>query len=509
MNVNKASLFWGILLIGGGGMALAQQFGYLDQLPESAWMWVFALVSLAAFLSYALSGWREWGWLFPAGVFGGLAVTIGLATNNVDNAAVGSPLFFGLLIPFAAAYLTDRAKNWWALIPGGVMFFLAMTTLLVDNVGGEWVGALFLFLIGLSFFIVYWNNRTRTWALLVAYILGVLSLAPAMATGCTVVVKPAGTTPLTDIRCCELIDKAIQDGGGPKGVINVVTGPGSVIGEELLVNPTVRKIGFTGATDTGRRVMQSAAKDFKHVTLELGGSDPMIVCDDADLDRAVSAASVGRFFNCGQACLAVKRLYLFDNIADQFMEKLVEKAKKISVGNGLKPDTLMGPLHTKEQRQEVEEQVEDAVKRGAKILYGGQRPKGEEYDKGFYLQPTLVADVDPASRLLREECFGPALPIVRVKNLDQAIEQANNSIFGLGSSIWTRDINRAMAGAERIEAGYTWVNSAQIIYDELPFGGVKQSGLGKEHGEEAIEHYTDSKSVVIATETQSEMVGGE
>jgi acyl-CoA reductase-like NAD-dependent aldehyde dehydrogenase len=334
-------------------------------------------------------------------------------------------------------------------------------------------------------------------------------LGPALLTGNTVVVKPAGTTPLTDLRCCELIDKAIQDAGGPRGVLNVVTGPGSVVGEELLVNPTVRKIGFTGATDTGRRVMLSAAKDFKHVTLELGGSDPMIVCDDADIDRAVSAASVGRFFNCGQACLAVKRLYLFDHIADNFVNKLIEKVKKISVGNGLKGGVLMGPLHTAEQRREVEEQVEDAVKRGAKVLYGAQRPKGDDYDKGFYLQPTLVSDVDPASRLLQEECFGPALPIVRVKNLEQAIEQANNSIFGLGSSIWTRDINRAMAGAERIEAGYTWVNSAQIIYDELPFGGVKQSGLGKEHGEEAIEHYTDSKSVVIATETHSEMVGGE
>ncbi len=334
-------------------------------------------------------------------------------------------------------------------------------------------------------------------------------LGPALLTGNTVVVKPAGTTPLTDLHCCELIDKAIQEAGGPRGVLNVVTGPGSVVGEELLVNPTVRKIGFTGATDTGRRVMQSAAQDFKHVTLELGGSDPMIVCDDADIDRAVSAASVGRFFNCGQACLAVKRLYLFDRIADTFMDKLVEKVKRISVGNGSKAGVLMGPLHTAEQRREVEEQVEDAVKRGAKVLYGAQRPTGDDYDKGFYLQPTLVADVDPASRLLQEECFGPALPIVRVKNLDQAIEQANNSIFGLGSSIWTRDINRAMAGAERIEAGYTWVNSAQIIYDELPFGGVKQSGLGKEHGEEAIEHYTDSKSVVIATETHSEMVGGE
>jgi acyl-CoA reductase-like NAD-dependent aldehyde dehydrogenase len=334
-------------------------------------------------------------------------------------------------------------------------------------------------------------------------------LGPALLAGNTVVVKPAGTTPLTDLRCCEIIDKAIQNAGGPKGVLNVVTGPGSVVGEELLVNPTVRKIGFTGATDTGRRVMQSAAGDFKHVTLELGGSDPMIVCDDADIDRAVSAASVGRFFNCGQACLAVKRLYLFDRIADDFMAKLVEKAKKISVGNGLAKGTLMGPLHTKEQRQEVEEQVDDAAKRGAKVIFGGRRPKGDEFDKGFYLEPTLVADVDPDARMVREEVFGPALPIMRVKNLDQAIEQANASIFGLGSSIWTRDINRAMYGAENIEAGYTWVNSAQIIYDELPFGGVKQSGLGKEHGDEAIEHYTDSKSVVIATETQSEIIGGE
>jgi hypothetical protein len=183
MNVNKSGLFWGLLMIIGGGVALAQQFGYMDQLPDSAWMWVFALISLVALISYITSGLKEWGWLFPAGVFGGLAVTVALATNNVDNAAVGSPLFFGLLIPFAAAYLTNRTRNWWALIPGGVMLFLAMTTLLVDSVGGEWIGSMFLFLIGLSFFIVYFNNRTRTWALLVAYILGVLSIAPAMSAG--------------------------------------------------------------------------------------------------------------------------------------------------------------------------------------------------------------------------------------------------------------------------------------------------------------------------------------
>jgi hypothetical protein len=183
MNINKSNLFWGILLIGGGALALAQQMGYIDQPSEQVWMWIFAFVSLLAFLSYALSGWKHWGWLFPAGVFGGLAVTVALATNNVDSAVVGSPVFFGLLIPFAAAYLTDRSHNWWALIPGGLMLFLVLTTLLVDSAGGEWVGSMFLFLIGLSFLVVYLNNRTRTWALLVAYILGVLSIAPAMASG--------------------------------------------------------------------------------------------------------------------------------------------------------------------------------------------------------------------------------------------------------------------------------------------------------------------------------------
>jgi len=183
MNGNKSGLFWGVLLVGVGLLALARQMGYIDQVPDTLWIWIFALVSLLALLSYGLSGWQQWGWLFPAGVFGGLAVTIALAINNVDSAAVGSPLFFGLLIPFGVAYLTDRARNWWALIPGGVMLFLALTTLTVDSIGGEWIGSLFLFLIGLSFLVVYLNNRARAWALLVAYILGVLSIAPAMASG--------------------------------------------------------------------------------------------------------------------------------------------------------------------------------------------------------------------------------------------------------------------------------------------------------------------------------------
>ncbi|MFQ5849074.1 MAG: aldehyde dehydrogenase family protein [Candidatus Binatia bacterium] len=330
-------------------------------------------------------------------------------------------------------------------------------------------------------------------------------VGPALVAGNTMVIKPAGSAPLTALRCVQLIHQA----GLPKGVINMVTGPGGIVGEEILQNPKVRKIGFTGETGTGKHVMEVASKEVKRITLELGGSDPMIVCDDADLDKAVSAASVGRFFNCGQACLAIKRLYLFDKIADVFIDKLVEKVKKLRLGNGLKPGTSLGPLHTAGQRQEVEEMVEDAVKRGAKILYGGQRPRGEEYDQGYFLLPTLLANVDPDSRVFTEECFGPALPIMRVRDLEDAIAQSNRSIFGLGSSVWTKDLDKAMRAAEQIDSGYTWINSAQIIYDELPFGGVKQSGLGKEHGNEAIDYYTETKSVVVATEVKSQAAGGQ
>ena len=184
MKINRSGLFWGLLLIAAGAVALAQQMGYIEQFSDPQfWIWTFAFVSLLAILEFAMSSWRQWGWLFPAGVFGGLAMTITLATNAIDSAAVGTPLFVGLLVPFAVAYLMDRAQNWWALIPGGVMFFLALVTLLVDSTGGEWIGALFLFMIAGSFLLVYLNNRTRTWALLVAYITGVLGIAPLMSTG--------------------------------------------------------------------------------------------------------------------------------------------------------------------------------------------------------------------------------------------------------------------------------------------------------------------------------------
>jgi succinate-semialdehyde dehydrogenase/glutarate-semialdehyde dehydrogenase len=321
-------------------------------------------------------------------------------------------------------------------------------------------------------------------------------VGPALVAGNTMVVKPAETTPLTDLRVIELMTRA----GLPAGVLNCITGQGSVVGQALIEHPQVAKIGFTGSTEVGRQVMASAAKTIKRVTLELGGSDPLIVCDDADIDQAVSAASVGRFFNCGQACLAIKRIFVFEAVADEFTAKLVAKVKKLTVGPGLEAGSRLGPLHTPGQRAEIEGQVQDAVERGAKLLAGGRRPEGTQYEQGNFYLPTVLTDVAPDSRVMTEEVFGPAVPIVPVKDLDEAIARANSSIFGLGSSIWTRDLNKATRAAERLEAGYTWINSVAKIYDELPFGGFKQSGVGQEHGSEAIDHYMATKAVVIKTE---------
>lgn len=322
-------------------------------------------------------------------------------------------------------------------------------------------------------------------------------LGPAFITGNVVVAKPSDTTPLTTLRIAEIMHEA----GLPAGVFNVVTGTGPDAGQALAEHPLVRKIAFTGSTPVGKKLMALAANDLKRVTLELGGSDPIIVCDDANLDRAASAASVGRFFNAGQACLATKRLYVFENVADEFVEKLTAKVRKLKVGPGTAEGIMLGPLHSSGGRDLVEEQVQSAVDSGAKVLHGAKRPEGNGYDKGNFYEPTLLLEPSHDSRVATEEVFGPALPVWRVGNMEEALELANGSMFGLGSSIWTADLNRASDAAERLEAGYTWINSPQIVYDELPFGGWKQSGYGKEHGIEALDYYTETKAVVVKRAT--------
>lgn len=326
-------------------------------------------------------------------------------------------------------------------------------------------------------------------------------VGPALAAGNTMIIKPASTTPLATLRTVELMLQATYAGGKktlPPGALNVVTGPGGEVGEELLRNPRVRRIAFTGSTAVGRHVMEVAGPAIKRVTLELGGSDPMIVCDDADVDAAMKNADVGRFFNCGQMCLGVKRLFVHEDVYDQLMGGLRQILEKKTVGPGTEKSSRMGPLHLAFQRNEIEEQVEDARGRGARVLVGGARPEGDGLGNGNFYLPTLIEDAPQDSRVVREEVFGPVLPVFRFRDLDQAIEQANDSIYGLGSSIWTNDLRKAHRAIDKLQAGNVWVNSLHYGYDELPFGGVKASGIGREHGIEGLEYYLESKGVVIA-----------
>lgn len=320
-------------------------------------------------------------------------------------------------------------------------------------------------------------------------------IGPALAAGNTVVVKPASTTPLSTIQ----VIGHLNEGGLPPGVLNVITGPGRVVGEALAGHPEVRRVAFTGESRTGRRIMEIAGPQFKRVTLELGGSDPVIICPDADLDKAVKGVLIGRFWNAGQACLATKRVYAFEEVYDHFMERLLAGVARYEPGDGWvkpeKPKIRMGPLHTAQQREEIQSQLRDAVNGGAKVAYGGKVPEGKE--KGFFFTPTVVVDARHDSRIVQEEVFGPMLPVFKVKNIDEAIRLGNDSIYGLGSSIWTYNIKWIHKAAQELETGMTWVNQIHYGYDELPFGGVKASGIGREHGPEALDYYVEPKSVVI------------
>ena len=318
-------------------------------------------------------------------------------------------------------------------------------------------------------------------------------LGPALITGNVVVAKPADSTPLTTLRIAEIMHQA----GLPAGVFNVITGTGEGAGQALAEHPLVRKIAFTGSTPTGKKLMAIAAGGLKRTTLELGGSDPMIVCDDANLDKPRAQRAWGGFFNCGQACLAIKRLYVFESVADKFIEKLVGKVQKLE---GWSRDSGGGNARTAAFRTAA--RPPGGAGRGRRGLRSrgaarGEEAEGDGFEKGYFYEPTLLLEPARGSRVATEEVFGPALPVWRVSGMEEALALANGSIYGLGSSIWTADLNRASDAAERLEAGYTWINSPQLVYDELPFGGWKQSGYGKEHGIEALDFYTETKSVVV------------
>jgi succinate-semialdehyde dehydrogenase/glutarate-semialdehyde dehydrogenase len=261
----------------------------------------------------------------------------------------------------------------------------------------------------------------------------------------------------------------------------------------------VRRIAFTGSTATGRRIMELAAPEMKRVTLELGGSDPVIVCPDANLKGAVKTALIARFWNAGQGCLAGKRLFVFDEVYDDFVSALLEGVQRYEPGLGWekaeKPKLRIGPLTTDRQRKLVMDQLQDALDGGGELLYGGDPPDAPA--TGFFLTPTVVQNPARDARVATEEVFGPVLPVWRVESLDEAIERANDTPYGLGSSVWTHDVRVINRVAQEVDAGMTWVNQNHYGYDELPFGGTKLSGYGKEHGIEALDYYFEDKSVVV------------
>lgn len=316
-------------------------------------------------------------------------------------------------------------------------------------------------------------------------------LVPALAAGNTVVAKPAQTTPLATAMVLERLYEA----GLPEGAVTTVLGEAEV-GQALVQHPDVPMVSFTGSTQTGRAIMAAAAPRVKRLALELGGSDPLIVDETADVTAAAKAAAIGRFFNAGQACIATKRIFVHDSVADEFIDALAARIDRLPVGDGRTPGVLMGPQHTAAQQRTTLRQIQDAVDRGATVVRGGGKPDDADLADGFFVSPTLVTDVPEDAALMTEECFGPAVPVVRVASLDEAIDRANASEFGLGSAIWTQSKENAAKAVERLQAGYTWVNDIAVDYDAMPFGGVKQSGFGKERGVEVIDEYRVLKSVV-------------
>ena len=326
--------------------------------------------------------------------------------------------------------------------------------------------------------IVPWNSPL---------VLTAMKLAPALAAGCTIVLKPAEDTSLTAVRLVELMLEA----GLPEGVINLVTGTGAEAGAALAAHMGVDKIAFTGSTATGRAILDAAKGNLKRVTLELGGKSPVIVMDDADLEAAIPGAANAIFFNGGQVCIAGSRLYAHRTVFDQVVEGVAGQARAIQLGHGLNPATQMGPLVSRAHAAKVASYIEDGRKAGASVLCGGETAGPND----SFVQPTIITGARPGMRLVREEIFGPVLVAVPFDDLDEVVSAANDSEYGLAAGLWTQSLSTATRTARRLDAGTVWINSHAMYDASLPIGGIKQSGWGRDSGQQAVENYLELQTV--------------
>jgi acyl-CoA reductase-like NAD-dependent aldehyde dehydrogenase len=317
-------------------------------------------------------------------------------------------------------------------------------------------------------------------------------LAPALACGNTVVLKPAEQTPCTALE----LGRLIQEAGFPEGVVNIVPGYGKTAGAALAAHPGIDKIAFTGSTEVGKLIARAAAENLSKVSLELGGKAPNIVFADADLEQAVNGALMGIFYNQGQVCTAGSRLFLEESVKDEFLTRFKERAERIKVGDPMNKETQLGPQVSEEQLKRIKSYVDIARTEGATVFAGGGSPQLEgDFQNGYFFQPTIFSEVRNEMRVAQEEIFGPVASVITFKDEDSLIRQANETIYGLSAGIWTRDITRAHRFAKEVKAGVVWINTFNMFNAASPFGGYKQSGYGREMGKHAIDLYTQVKSV--------------
>jgi len=316
-------------------------------------------------------------------------------------------------------------------------------------------------------------------------------IAPALAAGCTIVAKPSEITPLTTLKITELIEEA----GIPAGVFNLVLGKGDEVGALLSESEDVDLISFTGGIETGKKIIKSASSNIKKIALELGGKNPNIVFADADFDLAVDFALNAVFFHAGQICSAGTRLMIEDKIHDEFVEALKLKMSKIKLGSGFDKDTQMGPLISEEHRQKIERYVETGITEGADLVLGGKRPEGEKYEKGFFYEPTLFLNCNENMQIVQQESFGPVITVERFSNEDEAVKKANNTEYGLSAGFWTTDNSRIKRVSSKLKFGTVWVNDFNIYFPKAPWGGYKQSGIGRELGFSGLDEYCETKHI--------------